>query len=237
MSAVVIEAHLRDANGVPADDSINTFTFATSDAAAAPAGLAADMFPLLQLFYNGVSAALSLSLPRTDGYHHMVAYELAPTGTEIPALPLGGPIATSNLTLSAASGSTDIPRECAAVLSLQAPHAGVAEDTPGGAPGPAGDTHPAARLRGRLYIGPLNVAAVGAGANGVGIAAGVRTAITSAAADLMTAANLVLAGTSFWAVWSRKNNAVYPITSGWMDDAFDTQRRRGIKATARTTFG
>jgi len=235
MTAILIAAHIKDNNGLPEDDTINTFCFATTDSAAGPAGLASDMFPLVAAFYSGVSAAIGLSVPRSS-VHEMIAYSLAPVGSVTPVIPLGGPIASSHFNIGAASGSTDLPRECAAVLTLQTPHAGIPEDTPGGPPGPKGDTHPAARRRGRIYIGPLNVAAVGTGVNGVGIAAGVRTAICAAAGTLVTDSNAVLGGTSYWGIWSRKNVAIYGITGGWMDDGFDTQRRRGIKATNRTTF-
>jgi hypothetical protein len=32
------------------------------------------------------------------------------------------------------------------------------------------------------------------------------------------------------------DNGYYPVTAGWVDNAFDTQRRRGKDPTARTLF-
>lgn len=38
-----------------------------------------------------------------------------------------------------------------------------------------------------------------------------------------------------WIVWSRANRSATEVTSWWVDDEFDTQRRRGLRATTRVT--
>jgi hypothetical protein len=38
-------------------------------------------------------------------------------------------------------------------------------------------------------------------------------------------------------VWSRADAEVYPVVGGFMDNRIDTQRRRAVKASVRTTFG
>jgi hypothetical protein len=38
------------------------------------------------------------------------------------------------------------------------------------------------------------------------------------------------------AVWSPSNGDAVPVTDGWVDNAWDTQRRRGIDRTARSTW-
>jgi hypothetical protein len=245
MAAVLITVHLVDVNGIPADDVENTFCMANSASSAAPLSVASNVFDSLKSFYNDggsgpaqVGHYLGGNIDRTANKMKMVAYQLAPTGSITPVTPLGGPIDQISWTLEPTPGSAvDLPRECAAVLSLQTPAAGIAEDTPGGVAGPRGDTHPAARRRGRIYLGPLNASAMGTGANGPGLTATFRDAVCAAAGALNAHVASIPGATHFWGIWSRKNTAIYPITTGWMDDAFDTQRRRGIGSTARSTFG
>jgi hypothetical protein len=44
-------------------------------------------------------------------------------------------------------------------------------------------------------------------------------------------------GTGYdWCVYSPTSNMLFPISQIWVDDAWDTQRRRGVKATTRTTY-
>ena len=40
-----------------------------------------------------------------------------------------------------------------------------------------------------------------------------------------------------WVLWSRANNAMFNVVGGWVDNAFDTIRKRGNAPTARTTWG
>jgi hypothetical protein len=239
MVAVLAEVHLVDNNGMPADDAINTFVFQDSAALSDAAGLAGDVNPFLQAFYNTGAPALcnfiSTSVARGAGVTKTVFYELAVTGSVTPRLPLGGPISTVTWTLGAGVGP-DLPREVAAVLSFAGPHAGIAEDVPGGIPGPKGDTHPAARHRGRVYLGPLTTGTSGPGVNGPGLTVAFCGFAAAAAGTMMGAIDGIAGGTHSWCVWSRKDDHLYPITQGWMDNAFDVQRRRGIKATVRTLF-
>lgn len=37
-----------------------------------------------------------------------------------------------------------------------------------------------------------------------------------------------------WIVWSRVNQSATGVTSAWVDDEWDTQRRRGLRATTRS---
>lgn len=242
MSAVIVAVHLPDNNGLPADDTVNTFCFQDVAPGTTPYALAEAVIPLLGEFYNTATGGgplcsfLGDSLSRASNACTVVAYQLAATGSVVPVTPLGGPVTSSSITLGAATAGSDLPRECAAVLSFAGLHSGIAEDVPGGVPGPKGDTHPAARHRGRVYLGPLNISALGAGTNGPGIAAGMRNSMVAAGHTLGNSVTLLPGLTSSWCVWSRVNHALYPIINGWADDAFDTQRRRGIKATNRTTW-
>lgn len=247
MTALLAAVHIPDLNGIPKDDTINTFAFDVPGASVS--GMTDVLDVQLPAFYNTVptgsvgtfslSGYMASNLDRGANKCHVVYYVLSPVGgtAHVPVLPLGAPVHVLPFTLrQLAQGTGDLPRECAAVLSYHSSLTGLAEDTPGGVAGPRGDAHPAARHRGRIYLGPLSNNSLGAGTNGPGLSDNLRDVATKAAKQfLITAASTALEGLA-WSVWSRTNNLLTPIIAGWMDDAFDTQRRRGILASVRTAF-
>lgn len=116
---------------------------------------------------------------------------------------------------------------------------------------------PARRRRGRIYFGPVFAAIGVEGTSQVPqIPSTFRDFCLQAADDLFE--RLAGLGSTYrWCVYSRpyegraagsvpgkpwlgaiaaRPGATYPITSFWMDNAFDTQRRRGERATTRTTI-
>jgi hypothetical protein len=145
----------------------------------------------------------------------------------------GSPVQTALWTLgptaSASPGNLALPREVALCGSFHGDLSGVAEEG-------AGDTRPRARRRGRIYVGPLNVAATDStngSANGGALPSGFFIGRLAAAFAEFTAAAIEDEG-GRWVVASRADNAVYPVTAGWVDNEFDTQRRRGLDPSART---
>lgn len=118
------------------------------------------------------------------------------------------------------------------------------------------------RRRGRVYLGPLTANVLTSGvASGVHISSTYTTIIANAAADLAHGPD---AGDARLAVFSTRNAAdvdgvaygpttpvsepdvgwsdaalaagFEDVTFGWVDNALDTQRRRGVKATLRTNW-
>lgn len=101
------------------------------------------------------------------------------------------------------------------------------------------------RTRGRVYLGPWGNHASGAGTNGRSIPIiGLRQSIAASFGRLIN-----ISGATFQlCVFSRgvyqidgvvqpvTEQLYTPVTDGWVDDAWDTQRRRGQEATTRTTF-
>ncbi len=246
MAAILAEVHIPDKNGLPADDMINTFAFIDTNVLGLPIDLAGNVHSHLVDFYNSPAAGVGTfalcnymgpSLDTVADRAKIVYYKLADAGSVTPVTPLGGPLLTSTWTFTGPpGGAVALPRECAAVLSLHGVMTGLAEDTPGGAPGPVGDTHPAARHRGRIYIGPLTTGAMAAATAGPTLASVILTSATNAGATLLSALAALGTGSNKWCIWSRTNHNMVPVTGGWMDDALDTQRRRGVKATTRTLF-
>lgn len=88
-----------------------------------------------------------------------------------------------------------------------------------------------ARNRGRIFIGPLGTGAGTVNANGFRPHPGFCQSILGSYARLAGKAEHTPC------VYSPTDNQMKPLTGAWVDDAFDTQRRRGLDATTRWVFG
>lgn len=95
------------------------------------------------------------------------------------------------------------------------------------------------RQRGRVYIGPLTSAAGTPSATEFDV----RLAATFQADLAAAAAELINDSASRWVVLSRglyvdgqQPAAMFPVTAGWVDNAFDIVRKRGVKPSSRVTF-
>jgi hypothetical protein len=86
------------------------------------------------------------------------------------------------------------------------------------------------RHRGRIYFGPLNRNAAQEGTSDMRTGGGLRIALSGAAA------RMAAEGPAEWQVFSPTDGVARTITAGWVDDALDTQRRRGADPTGRTVF-
>lgn len=80
------------------------------------------------------------------------------------------------------------------------------------------------RRRGRVFVGPWPASVMD-----VRPGASVETALRGLAGML---ANIGGANVD-WCIFSPTSNAYFKVTDWWMDNAWDTQRRRGSDATAR----
>jgi hypothetical protein len=123
-------------------------------------------------------------------------------------------------TLAAAVDGTCLPEEVAVVLSFHSLLTDIPEEI--------GSTRPAARHRGRIYFGPLNTASNQA--SDASVEPQTNAALRGAALFFLGLASAP------WSVWSRASAAMFTVSGGYVDNAFDTQRRRGHRASARTSF-
>lgn len=87
------------------------------------------------------------------------------------------------------------------------------------------------RNRGRLYIGPHPISVSAQGRPSPVF----RTALAAAATSLIDI-GLAPGSISAWALYSPTDDQGKIVTNGWVDNAFDTQRRRGEAPTERTLF-
>lgn len=126
------------------------------------------------------------------------------------------PIEIFESDLSEGLGPEDmLPTECAIVVSYQASRiAGLPQN----------------RRRNRFYMGGFGVEANDNGR----INPGLVETILFASKEMLNAASASVDKSLI--VWSGYYETGYTIDNGWVDNAWDSQRRRGLKSTARGAF-
>lgn len=214
-------------SGLPEDEVVNTWSFkhlSTADHAAD----ATAMVSRLTAFYTDILAHYS-SRVNVDACRYRI-FDLAESQPRIP-------FAEDQVDLGASTSSNvDLPPEVAICLSFKAASASGAN---------------ARRRRGRVYIGPLQTTST----------ADYHEVLSTTVTAIGNAADVYIAGENddlVWCVYSpythhgvpvgEKLSEAYPEVPGnllnafpavqtiWVDNAYDTQRRRGVKATSRTTY-
>jgi hypothetical protein len=220
-----VSAHFPFTTGLPEDVAINTFWFHTVDEESTvqektTAGAAVQQFfTTTTSTGDGVLKYMSEVIdPGTDvAYVRLVDVDPA-TGEEINPAGYGG------FTLNAPTVAS-MPQEVAVCVSFQ--QSGVAIGAA------------RARRRGRVFIGPLNINALEEDTNKAGRPHEdfIATLVAAGARMIESCQDGLLDGDPCpWSVYSRAASQMYEITDGWVDNEFDTQRRRGLTPTARTTF-
>ena len=203
-------------SGVPSDVMTNVWHFQYVTLAPGPADwvdLATDLTNFYNYVYAGIANRLTWAPYMRPADTRIKAYNLIDPTPRAPvydaAMPLSGTPA----------GSTLIPPEAAVVASFQ---------------GDRISGTPQARRRGRVFLG-----GIGAGFTPAGSSAYPTLGVTTAASICTAMENLSLGTTAngwTWQVWSRVSSAATPVTNGWVDNAIDTQRRRGNAPTVRSTW-
>jgi len=211
-----VQARLLNDSALPENAAMNVWHFLTPGAVSAST---ADIKELLEDFYEDVGAYLSSGL---TGVGELRFFDLEDA-------PPRAPVDTLSMAFTP-GGALQLPHEVALVLSFQ---------------GPQISGTPQARRRGRLFIGPLDGDVAQTGTGDARPTAAALNAITAAAEALMT--QVTYAGI-VWSVLSPTSAGPEPwtagdlsagfvtITNGWMDNAFDTMRSRGLAASSRTLF-
>lgn len=219
---VLAQTILLAGSGNPADAVVNDFVF---DMATFTSTDADDIAAAIESFYTTVQVIpgtdhavqdwLTQTLSSTADAHSIKLYDL--TG-HLDGSPHGSPSFIRQFTLT--PGGTGFPSECAVALSYHADLAGVLEVV--------GATRPRARRRGRVFLGPI----IEAGGTYIDS----QLYVTESLRDTVAAAATLLMGAlgNAWSVWSRQDAVLRQVEGGWVDNAFDVQRRRGPRFTTRT---
>jgi len=166
------------------------------------------MVTLMKDFYDDLTASTLSSTIAQNGHDVKLS--------QLPGAVPNYPYFEGTFNLAAAPSGTPLPTECAIALSFQ---------------GTRDAGQPQARRRGRVFLGPWSTTANTAGRP----AAAVLTSIANAATTLKASA-AIISDTDGWCVWSVADQAMVAVDNGWIDNAWDTQRRRGLVYTSRTTF-
>jgi hypothetical protein len=208
---------------------VNSFAFSNNDVDVDEAALVA-MQTALGDFYNGVDSGSSRSLAMFIS--PAISRTIAPTmktynlDGNLDGTAHGSPIDERSLPLLSdpTSGQIALPSEVAVAITWRANYGADAEFSP--------NSRPRARDRGRVFIGPLNAGMI----TGDPLTAAASMAATTMGTFGHAGARLMNASGPDLVVWSRKNAGVKLVTSVQVDNAFDTQRRRGEKASSRLTY-
>lgn len=194
-------------------------------------GLAADQMVNTTHWYNGAAPVVT----DYDNVRDMLRdfYTVAPTGNPIRTYMSGqlsltakvkaynldepkprAPVYESTFAVSGYGGGSPLPNEVALCLSFEAKRE-------------SGELQ--SRRRNRIYLGPFASGAMGTTGRPSPTTV---TDIHNAAKRLHDAA--AAAASWDWVVYSTLNNDVMDIQHIWVDDAWDTQRRRGLAPSSRT---
>lgn len=215
---LIVQARFPSFNGVPEDDCVNTWAFGgtLANGEAGALEVASRLFDFYAVTPSGgtiavndyLSGSLDLEVASFKIYNFADAEPRAPIYDEVQGF------AGSN------TGSP-IPREIACCLSFRA---AMESGTP------------PARRKGRVFIGPLSSFVFNGDPTGPPGDIGPGTEFID---DLRAAAITLLAANDasvFWAVWSRADGVFREVVAGSIDNAFDTQRRRGVRPTVKYNF-
>jgi hypothetical protein len=224
MTSLRVQHCFQGPSGEAKDTYCNTFHMTTPDGAPAT-GLYTGISTAIKAFYTHLTAPTNsmMSTVVNNAGASVKIYDLADPPIRIAVHEeFYTPAFTSG-------GSFNMPNEVAICLSYNAePQAGAVR----------------ARNRGRIYLGPLNVNALGtvtAGTEPV-VSSTLRTAILSAGNTLYSA---LFSLNAIWSIYSaatfaagvtgdNHDLAMFPIFDLTVDNAFDTQRRRGTLPSAKT---
>lgn len=147
-----------------------------------------------------------------------VAGSVAQTGHTLKAYDLADPLPrvpvhTSSWSFAANPTGADLPAEVALCISYQAS---------------AISGQSQASRRGRMFFGPLASGANNSGRPAAALVSALASGFELFAETSATASQVV-------GVWSRTKGTFAAAQNYWVDNAFDTQRRRGLDPSSRTT--
>jgi hypothetical protein len=208
MTILRAQVALQGKLGLPKQQFMNTLHFDVPGID--PAGEAALIDPVLQAFYK--DGANGNQVAQND--HPIRYYDLDDPEPRVPVL-------ETLMDLPAAPNVEGYPSEVALACSYSGAVISGAN---------------MARRRGRFYFGPLKNTSGDLVGN---VIRPVDNLVACLVANMEALeADIDALGAGFrWVVYSPTSNSSTPVTNGWVDNAFDTQRRRGEDATARVTWG
>lgn len=200
-------------SGTPADAVVNTFHFKTP----LPVASAADLDQVVAAVAEFFDVNTITGLPVMG----LLSEHVSPSLATIKVYDLGDPkprlAKRTNVRTAALTSGGSHPHEVALVGSYRSqPESGV----------------PQARRRGRVYIGPLSNQAdlISTTTNDV------RPAVKARQTLALACSRMISETPTIWTTFSTVDGQAVAVVDGFVDNAYDTQRRRGTRATDRTKY-
>jgi hypothetical protein len=199
----------QDVSGLPRDQFVNTFHFRSDTL---DEGVVAKIRDKLVRFYNTGHTpynAVCSYISTVVDRNQPVKVKCYDLGDAKPR-----PVQEGAFTLGGSAATGILPNEVALTLSYYH-HRNLK------------------RERGRIYIGPLDYSVMAGGSADRPVKDDAANAVVAAAAELA----LDVADGIAWGVFSDVEQTLrYPIGHAWCDNALDTIRKRGTKASSRKRF-
>jgi len=219
-TTIRVQASLRSASGIPADANVNVWHW--KGMATDREDSADEIIGAMTGFYVNIAEIFCTNT--TSGLIDYKFYDLADSMPRVP-------FRTVNASALTTTDGDGLPTECAVTMSF----------------GGSAESGLAQRRRtGRLYFGCLTTGVTTTVTGFVQVSTPTRSLIQTAADALITDPDPLKA---IWAVFSPTTAGSTPwsptalatattnVTEGYIDNAMDTQRRRGTLPSDRTTFG
>jgi hypothetical protein len=206
MPLLIARVEVPHVSGLPEETITNTFYVAGTPT---PASMAADLNAALPDSVYQWTAGFGSSEMEWEN-SRLLGYDAADATPRVP-------VYNEALVLNAATEANPLPPEVALCLSYRSAQI-------------SGEN--LARCRGRLYMGPFNEAA-----NTTADSTRSRPASTLVG-NLVNGAVALAAALDplLWVLYSSADGVPKTIVSGWVDNAWDTQRRRGNVPNTRTPY-
>lgn len=205
MTDLLAQVRLTRPSGLPEDVIVNTFAF-VGNAGTTHQGMHDELVGPLNTFYGSWASYRAADFVTSA---ELRTYDFADPEPREPII--------SALTVTGTSSGNPFPAEVACCLSYYA-----SRNLP--------------RRRGRLYLGPLTSSAMNIATDEPRVSTTFMNVILDAAEAFQDDITTSTVGEAMgWAVHSRSDGVFRQITDLWMDNAFDTQRRRGVSASNRLT--
>lgn len=232
----LIQVILAHVSGFAEDNVVNTFSVESPDSWLPSLELGEVTIPIAN-FYNEVqpegsslASWISPGISRVAAAHEIRLFDVT---DHLDGSPHGSPFQSDRFTMVANAAGTYLPEEVALALTLRTgDYADAPVEAPDGADANALPDRPRQRRTGKVYVGPFTASAATNVANKARPDLELQTVLLEAATALQAALQV---GGHELCVWSRADAEFRHVEYVQVDNAWDTQRRRGSDATVRTT--
>jgi hypothetical protein len=222
-------------SGLPEDDFVNTLKFESSEGVPDPAVASALAGWVAACHFDAGNGVTNLETFIGPQVSRVTLPTIKVYDGSIPGSPLA--VETQAGFRASGAGGYNLPSEVALCLSFRGDYGVRLEEAPDDADLDARPERPRSRVRGRIYEGPFGTDAVAVGTPGRPVTALMESLLDFGERLMGThlVAGLLAANDVRFSVVSNATGGpiAEPVVACWVDNEWDTQRRRGIRATTR----